>query len=199
MVKIRLRRTGTKGRPYYRIVVAHSTCGRNGKFVENLGTYDPVVKPVKIVLNEEKAMAWLEKGAQPSETAAYILNKVGVLGKYHEQRPALKHQYRFLDKRTAAISVGSVMETQPSPVAPVVAEPKAEPVAEVAPAVIPQPAEASEEHGRDARATVAEPVEAAEEHGRDARATVAEPVVEAVAAAPEVAAEDVPAAEEKAE
>jgi small subunit ribosomal protein S16 len=135
VVKIRLRRTGTKGRPYYRIVIAHSSCGRGGKFVENLGTYDPVVKPTKITLDEEKAMEWLLKGAQPSETVAYILSKVGVLGKFLEQRPNLKHQYRFLDKRTAAISVPSVIEPQAAAPAPK-AEPKPEPEPELEPAPV---------------------------------------------------------------
>lgn len=115
MVKIRLRRIGSKGRPFYRVVVAPSTAGRNSSFVETLGIYDPVTKPTKIEINGEKALDWLLKGAQPTETAAYILSKAGVLDKFFELRPHAKKQYRFLDKRTAAISVPSVIETVPAP------------------------------------------------------------------------------------
>src|ERR1044071_6538466 len=100
MVKIRLRRIGTKGRPFYRVVVAKSTAGRNGAFVETIGTYDPVVKPTLININEERALHWLMSGAQPSETTAILLNKVGILPKYFEARPTAKKQYKFLDKRT---------------------------------------------------------------------------------------------------
>ena len=105
MVKIRLRRIGTKCRPFYRVVVAESACGRNGSFVETLGVYDPVAQPKKIEINEERAIHWLLAGAQPSETTAYLLNKLGILPKFLEQRPQQKKKYSFLDKRTAAISV----------------------------------------------------------------------------------------------
>lgn len=113
MVKIRLRRLGTKGRPFYRIVVAEAAAGRNGKFVENIGTYDPVANPKVISVNEERALHWLLAGAQPTETTAYILNKTGVLPKYLEQRPAKKKDYAFLDKRTSAISVPTAVEAAP--------------------------------------------------------------------------------------
>src|ERR1051325_10822399 len=147
MVKIRLRRIGTKGRPFYRVVVAKSTAGRNGAFVETIGTYDPVVKPTLININEERALHWLMNGAQPSETTAILLNKVGILPKYFEARPSAKKQYKFLDKRTAAISVPTTIETPkaeaPAPAAapaPAPApEPVAEPVAEAAPEPTPEP------------------------------------------------------------
>src|SRR5271165_7083714 len=110
MVKIRLRRIGTKGRPFYRVVVAKSTAARNGAFVETIGTYDPLTQPKIITINEERALHWLMSGAQPTETTAYLLNKVGILPKFFEARPAAKKSYSFLDKRTAAISVKSVVE-----------------------------------------------------------------------------------------
>lgn len=115
MVKIRLSRIGTKGQPFYRVVVAESTTGRNGKVVETLGTYDPVVKPTAINIDEEKALNWLLSGAQPTETAAVVLNKLGVISKFLESRPAQKKAYAFLDKRTAAISVSSAVESSPAP------------------------------------------------------------------------------------
>ncbi|HEY0868446.1 MAG TPA: 30S ribosomal protein S16 [Fimbriimonas sp.] len=110
MVKIRLSRIGTKGRPFYRVVVTESSTPRGGKVVETLGTYDPTVKPTRIEIDEEKALAWLLKGAQPTETTAILLNRSGVLPRFLEQRPAQKKNYSFLDKRTAAISVASSVE-----------------------------------------------------------------------------------------
>lgn len=110
MVKIRLRRIGTKGRPFYRIVVAESTAGRNGKFVETIGTYDPVAQPKHLEVKQDRALHWLLAGAQPTETTAYLLNKDGVLGQYLEQRPAQRKKYSFLDKRTAAVSVASAVD-----------------------------------------------------------------------------------------
>jgi len=108
MVKIRLRRIGTKGRPFYRVVVAQSTAARNGKFVETLGTYDPVVQPKKIEVDKDRALHWLKSGAQPTETTAYILNKIGVLEEYFKERPNARKEYSFLDKRTAATSAPAV-------------------------------------------------------------------------------------------
>jgi small subunit ribosomal protein S16 len=130
MVKIRLRRIGTKGRPFYRVVVAKSTAGRNGAFVETIGQYDPVVKPTLININQERALHWLLNGAQPTETAAILLNKIGVLEEFFKQRPASKKDYKFLDKRTAAMSVKSVIE---APAAVAEAAPAPAPVAEPAP------------------------------------------------------------------
>lgn len=111
MVKIRLRRLGTKARPFYRVVVAESKAGRNGAFVETIGTYDPTKQPKVLEVNQERALHWLLNGAQPSETVAYILKKTGVLELYFEQRPAQKKNYGFLDKRTAATSVASAVDT----------------------------------------------------------------------------------------
>lgn len=145
MVKIRLRRMGNKGRPFYRIVVAKSSAGRDGAFVEVLGTYNPISKPSTLQLNSDRALEWLLNGAQPTETAANLLKRDGVLSKFFEARPAAKKNYKFLDKRTATMSqasaVGPVSEPEPVAVAvaepePVVAEPETEaPVAEEAPAV----------------------------------------------------------------
>lgn len=125
MVKIRLRRIGSKGRPFYRVVVAKSTAGRNGTFIETIGTYDPVAQPKLVQIDADRALYWLLEGAQPTETTAYLLNKVGVLDTFLAQRPKQRRKYSFLDKRTAATSVASVVE------APAV-EAKPEPAAEVA-------------------------------------------------------------------
>ena len=114
MVKIRLRRIGTKGRPFYRVVVAQSTAARNGKFVETIGTYDPVVQPKKIEVDKERALHWLRSGAQPTETTAYILSKIGVLDQYFKERPNARKEYSFLDKRTAATSAPTVGAVAPA-------------------------------------------------------------------------------------
>ena len=78
MLRIRLRRVGKKGQPSYRIVVADSRSPRDGAFVEWIGTYNPMVDPPAVVLNEEKAKAWLQKGAQPSEPVERILQWTGI-------------------------------------------------------------------------------------------------------------------------
>jgi small subunit ribosomal protein S16 len=104
MVKIRLRRIGGKGHPVYRVVVAEAAAGRNGKFVETIGLYDPVSNPKQLQINEDRALHWLREGAQPSETTAYLLNKLGILPKFLEERPAQKKNYPYLNKAIAATS-----------------------------------------------------------------------------------------------
>jgi len=80
-VKIRLRRMGAKKAPFYRIVVADSRSPRDGRFIEEIGYYDPLKDPVVIKVNEERALDWLNKGAQLSETARALFKKAGVLKK----------------------------------------------------------------------------------------------------------------------
>ncbi len=75
MVKIRLRRMGAKKNPYYRIVVADSRDPRDGRFVEELGTYDPLADPIKLQINMERARYWIASGAQPTDTVRALLKK----------------------------------------------------------------------------------------------------------------------------
>jgi len=77
LLRIRLSRVGKKKRPSYRIVVADSRAPRNGSLVDIIGHYDPLTDPATIVINEEKALHWLQRGAQPSEAAAKLLAKSG--------------------------------------------------------------------------------------------------------------------------
>jgi len=77
-VKIRLTRVGSKKQPYYRIVVADSRSPRDGKFIENIGTYDPKTEPSKIVLDREKALDWIKKGAKPTNTVQRIFDIVNL-------------------------------------------------------------------------------------------------------------------------
>jgi small subunit ribosomal protein S16 len=95
---------GKKGNPFYRIVVAKSSAGRNGVFIEVLGTYDPLTQPSTVSIDAEKSLQWLLNGAQPTETVAYLLKREGVLDKFFELRPNAKRKFAFLDKRTAALS-----------------------------------------------------------------------------------------------
>ncbi|MBO5230596.1 MAG: 30S ribosomal protein S16 [Clostridia bacterium] len=78
-VKIRLRRMGAKKAPFYRIVVADSRYPRDGRFIEEIGTYNPVATPTEVKVDAEKAKQWIANGAQPTDTVKAILKKEGVL------------------------------------------------------------------------------------------------------------------------
>ena len=79
MVKIRLRRLGAKKNPYYRIVVADSRSPRDGRCIEEIGSYDPLANPAEIKVDVEKAQTWIKNGAQPTDTVRGLLKKAGVL------------------------------------------------------------------------------------------------------------------------
>lgn len=79
MVKLRLRRMGAKKAPFYRIVVADSAAPRDGAFIEEIGYYNPLTNPVEMVVDNEKAVAWIKKGAQPTETVRALLKKSGAI------------------------------------------------------------------------------------------------------------------------
>ncbi len=78
-VKIRLRRIGAKKAPFYRIVVADSRYPRDGRFIEEIGTYAPLEKPSKLVIDAERAKQWIKNGAQPTDTVKSLLKKNGVI------------------------------------------------------------------------------------------------------------------------
>lgn len=84
-VKIRLARRGKKGAPIYDILVANSVAPRSGRFIEKIGSYQPVADPAIILLNEDRALYWVMVGAQPTDTAKTILQKAGILFKKHLQ------------------------------------------------------------------------------------------------------------------
>ena len=79
MVKIRLRRIGAKKNPFYRIVVADSRFPRDGRCIEEIGTYDPMAEPTQVKVNKERALEWIKNGAQPTDTVKTLLKKEGVL------------------------------------------------------------------------------------------------------------------------
>lgn len=77
-VKIRLKRLGAKKAPFYRIVVADSRAPRDGKTIEEIGTYNPMINPAEVTIDADKANAWIKNGAQPTETVRALLKKAGV-------------------------------------------------------------------------------------------------------------------------
>lgn len=78
-VKIRLRRMGAKKAPFYRVVVADSRYPRDGRFIEEIGYYNPMTEPAEIKIDSEKAKKWISNGAQPTDTVKVILKKEGIL------------------------------------------------------------------------------------------------------------------------
>lgn len=89
-VKIRLRRMGSKRKPFYRLVVADSRSPRNGRFIEEVGYFNPLTDPVTLEVKEESILNWLQNGAQPSDTVKTLLSSKGIMQKYHEARFAKK-------------------------------------------------------------------------------------------------------------
>lgn len=90
MVKIRITRMGSINKPFYRVVAIDARHPRDGRFIENIGTYDPKHNPAIINLDEEKAIKWLKTGAQPSETVKSLFKKTGIAKKWHEIQYAKK-------------------------------------------------------------------------------------------------------------
>ena len=82
-VKIRLKRMGAKKAPFYRVIVADSRSPRDGRFIDTIGTYNPLTTPAEIKLNEESAIKWLNNGAIPTDTVKNLFSKAGIMEKYH--------------------------------------------------------------------------------------------------------------------
>ena len=79
MVKMRLRRLGAKKQPFYRVIVADERSPRNGRFIEELGYYNPLTEPATIKIDADKAKEWIKNGAQPTETVKVLLKKAGIV------------------------------------------------------------------------------------------------------------------------
>mgnify|MGYP001815348167 CR=1 FL=1 len=101
MVKIRLRRTGAKKQPHYRVVVTDSRSPRDGKFIEIIGHYNPRTEPPTVEIDAERALYWLSVGAQPSEAVKRMLDKMGVLA----QVPAVRKGTKPLDEILAELEL----------------------------------------------------------------------------------------------
>ncbi len=89
-VKIRLNRMGAKKKPFYRVIVADARAPRDGRFIANLGYYDATKQPAIVKINEEEALEWLSKGAQPTDTVKSLFSKEGILKKWAEIKQAKK-------------------------------------------------------------------------------------------------------------
>lgn len=87
-VKIRLKRMGSNKKPFYRIVVADSRSPRDGKFIEEIGFYNPISQPKQVKINDEKAVKWLSNGAQPTDTVKSLLVNNGVMEKFEASKQA---------------------------------------------------------------------------------------------------------------
>ena len=85
-VKIRLTRMGAKKRPTYRIVASDSRRPRDGQYIELIGTYNPVVNPAEVKINEELALKWLKSGAQPTDTVKNLFSQVGIMAKFADNK-----------------------------------------------------------------------------------------------------------------
>ncbi|MDO8899983.1 MAG: 30S ribosomal protein S16 [Phenylobacterium sp.] len=162
MLKIRLSRGGAKKRPYYSIVVADSRAPRDGRFIEKVGAYNPLLKkedPNRVVLKIERIEEWVKKGAQPTDRVARFLSQQGLVKWEHGNNPqkaepgrkakerAEERAQREADRATAAAEAAAQPAPEPEPEAPAAEEPAAEaatetPAAEEAPAAEAAPAEA---------------------------------------------------------
>ncbi|WP_199617907.1 30S ribosomal protein S16 [Paenibacillus alkalitolerans] len=85
-VRIRLKRIGAHKAPFYRVVVSDSRSPRDGRFIEEIGTYNPVTQPAQVTIDEEKALKWLQSGAQASDTVRNLFSKAGIMTKFHESK-----------------------------------------------------------------------------------------------------------------
>ncbi|MGX4593854.1 30S ribosomal protein S16 [Leuconostoc sp. JNUCC 76] len=101
-VKIRLKRMGAKKRPFYRVVIADSRSPRDGRFIETVGTYNPISQPAEIKLDEEKILSWLGNGAQPSDTVRNLLSNAGILAKYNDSKSGKKPAKKATTKEASA-------------------------------------------------------------------------------------------------
>jgi|SRR5579863_140234 len=91
-VKIRLKRVGKKKAPSYRIVVADARSPRDGRIIENIGWYNPMVEPSAIQIDAEKALGWLKVGAQPTDSVTSLLKRVGIMDRFEQMKAAAKTQ-----------------------------------------------------------------------------------------------------------
>jgi small subunit ribosomal protein S16 len=160
LVKIRLRRTGAKKQPSYRLVVADSRAPRDGAFIAVIGHYNPLTNPETIVIDQEKALGWLKQGAQPTDTAARLLAKAGIIEEPADRKEKMKagtpDKPKASKKKTKAAAEAKA-EEKPKAEAPTAEAPEAkaatkEPKAEAA---VAEPKAAEEPKAEEPKAEVA--------------------------------------------
>ena len=211
-VKIRLQRKGRKKRPFYHIVVADSRAPRDGRFIERLGSYNPMTKPATIELDRDKAFSWIEKGAQPTDTARAILRFKGVYYRKHLMRGVKKGAMtleeaetlynKWIEEKEAKIAARFEQTSkekqefyaQVSGVAPVIETPaEEEPAAEEAEAPVEAEApaeEATEEVATETPEAEAETADETPAQSAEEEAPAEKPKAEAETSAEEVKAEE---------
>ena len=116
-LKIRLSRGGAKKRPFYRVVVADSRMPRDGRFIERLGTFDPLKKKddaTRLVLDSEKAQAWIAKGAQPTDRVARLLETIGVGGRAKRNNPQKAQPKKKAQERAEATAAAAEKADAPA-------------------------------------------------------------------------------------
>ena len=91
-VKLRLKRMGSKKRPFYRVVASDSRSPRDGRFIEEVGYYNPITEPALVKIDEEKALKWLNDGAIPTDTVRDLFSKQGIMKKFHESKMTKKEE-----------------------------------------------------------------------------------------------------------
>jgi small subunit ribosomal protein S16 len=198
LVKIRLRRTGAKKQPSYRLVVADSRAPRDGAFIAVIGHYNPLTDPETLVIDEERASAWLKQGAQPTDTAARLLAKAGIIEEPADRKEKMKAGTPGKPKASKKKAKAAAAKAEAAAEAPeaeaaaeepetTVEETKAEAAEEPkAKAEVPEPKAKAEVPEPKAKAEVPEPKAEAE---TPAEAPKAEAETEASAEKPEAAAE----------
>ena len=178
MLKIRLARGGTKKRPYYSVVVADSHSPRDGRFIEKVGTYNPLLKkddPNRVVLKVERIQEWMAKGAQPTDRVARELGKVGVIQWTASNNPtkglpgtkAKERVEEKAQKEASRIAAAAELAANPPP-PPVIEEPVAEEAPAAEEAAVAEAAPADEAPAAEAAPVEVAPVEAAAEPAADA-------------------------------
>jgi small subunit ribosomal protein S16 len=183
--RIRLRRMGSKKRPFFRVVVADQRSPRDGRFIENIGKYHPLDDPSVIEIDQERALHWLRVGAQPSDQVRNLMRKIGIWEEFVKERPSAatmvtertqkeRVSKKAKQKAAAAAAAPPPQETAPPPAAetPSAVAEETSPAAEEAP---PAPAAGTDEGPEPemevAEASAAEAVEAADVPGADEAGT----------------------------
>ena len=184
-VKIRLKRMGSKKKPFYRIISTDSRNPRDGRFIETLGYYNPLTDPVQIKVDEDNVFKWMERGAVPTDTAASLLKQVGVMQKWNFMKQGVKKE--DLDAKLEAMGVKTAPQAAPKKLKKAAKEKEAANKAKEAEA---KEAEAKAKEAEEAKAKEAEAAAASAEPAE----AVAEPAPEAAPKAEEVKAEPTPEA-----
>ena len=134
--RIRLRRMGSKGRPFYRVVVADQRSPRDGRFIENIGRYHPLNDPSVIEIDQDRALHWLRVGAQPSDQVRNLMQKVGIWDAFVAERPKAAvvsaKPERPAKEKVSKKAQAKAAEAEKTPAAPPRAEAPAQPAAEAA-------------------------------------------------------------------